>query len=89
MATAFKGPDEASPHREAAFFYALFLKGHHVESLRQDIDVPQEVLAKWMRANDFPPPFRESLQRIYDYRKQVLAIFDSLVSSQASLSRIQ
>ena len=89
MATAFKSPDQASPQREAAFFYALFLKGHHVESLRRDIDVPQEVLAKWMRANDFPPPFRESLQRIYDYRKQVLAIFDSLVSSQASLSRIQ
>ncbi|MBI3694388.1 MAG: hypothetical protein HY238_06070 [Acidobacteria bacterium] len=89
MATAFKSPEQASPHREAAFFYALFLKGHHVESLRRDIDVPQEVFAKWMRANHFPPPFRESLQRMYDYRKQVLAIFDSLISSQASLSRIQ
>lgn len=89
MATSFRSPDQASPHREAAFFYALFLRGHGVESLRRDIDVPKELFAKWMRASDYEPPFRESLQRMYDYRKQVLAIFDSLVSSQATLSRIQ
>ena len=89
MATSFKSPDQWSPHREAAFFYALFLRGHGIESLRRDIDVPQDVFAKWMRANEFEPPFRESLQRMYDYRKQVLAIFDSLVSSQTTSSRVQ
>jgi hypothetical protein len=88
MSTAFKSPDQ-SPHREAAFFYALFLRGHGVESLRRDIDVPDELFAKWMRAADFEAPFRESLQRMYDYRKQVLAIFDSLVSNQATLTRTQ
>ena len=89
MATAFKAPDHSSPHREAAFFYALFLRGHGVESLRRDIDVPDEVFTKWMRAADFEAPFRESLQRMYDYRKQVLAIFDSLIAHQAMQTRLQ
>lgn len=89
MATSFKSPDQASPHREAAFFYALFLRGHGIESLRRDIDVPPEVFHKWMRAADYETPFRESLQRMYDYRKQVLAIFDSLISNEATLSRVQ
>jgi hypothetical protein len=89
MATAFKAPDQLSPHREAAFFYALFLRGHRVESLRRDIDVPEEVFQKWMRASDYESTFRENLQRMYDYRKQVLAIFDSLVASQSLLSRPQ
>lgn len=89
MSTAFKAPDHLCAHREAAFFYALFLRGHGVESLRRDIDVPQEVLAKWMRATDFEGPFREALQRMYDYRKHVLAIFDSLIANQATLTRPQ
>ena len=37
------------PHREAAFFYGLFLRGHSPEKLRRDIEVPAEVLAKWHR----------------------------------------
>ena len=78
-----------SPQREAAFFYALFLRGHHPEKLRRDIDVPPEVLAKWLRCRDFEPPFRQALQQIYDYRKQVLAIFDSLISTQNTFSRPQ
>jgi hypothetical protein len=81
--------DLQSPQREAAFFYALFLRGHQVDKLRRDIDVPRELFAKWMRSRDFEPPFRESLQRLYDYRKQVLAIFDSLVSGQNGSSRPQ
>ena len=68
--------DPLSPQREAAFFYGLFLRGHSVETLRQDIDVPRSLLDKWLRANDFELSFRESLQRVYTYRKQVLAIFD-------------
>ena len=89
MATAFKSPDQFSPQREAAFFYALFLRGHRVESLRQDIDVPDAVFAKWMRAADFEASFRDALQRMYDYRKLVLAIFDGLVASQGMPSRVQ
>jgi hypothetical protein len=88
MSTAFKVPEQ-SPHREAAFFYALFLRGHGVESLRQDIDVPKELLAKWMKAGDFESSFRQSLRQMYDYRKQVLAIFDALIASQATLTRPQ
>ncbi len=89
MSTAFKAPDPVTAHREAAFFYALFLRGHRVESLRRDIDVPEDVFSKWMRAGDFEAPFRESLQRMYDYRKQVLAIFDALIANQATLTRPQ
>ncbi|HZS51917.1 MAG TPA: hypothetical protein VFA54_13705 [Bryobacterales bacterium] len=60
-----------------------------MESLRRDIDVPEELFAKWMRAGDFEASFRQALQRMYDYRKQVLAIFDSLVANQATLTRPQ
>ncbi len=89
MATSWRAPEPLSPQREAAFFYALFLRGHRVEALRQDIDVPKEVLAKWMRIADYGPPFRETLQQMYQYRKQVLAIFDGLIASQATISRLQ
>ena len=89
MATSFRTPEPLSPQREAAFFYALFLRGYRLEGLRQDIDVPKAMFAKWMRASDFDPPFRQSLQRLYDYRKQVLAIFDALVSTQQLFTRIQ
>jgi hypothetical protein len=78
-----------SPQREAAFFYALFLRGHHPEKLRRDIDVSPQVLARWMRARDYDPPFRENLRRMYDYRKQVLAIFDSLVAREDFAARPQ
>src|SRR5271157_4550656 len=74
--------DPLAPQREAAFFYGLFLRGHDVETLRQDIDVPRTMLEKWMKAHDFEAPFRENLQRVYIYRKQVLAIFDGLVSNE-------
>ena len=42
--------DPLAPQREAAFFYGLFLRGHDVEALRQDIDVPRYMLEKWMKA---------------------------------------
>jgi hypothetical protein len=70
-----------SPQREAAIFYGMFLRGHSAEELRQEIDIPRKVFAKWMRAREFDMTFRENLRRIYTYRKQVLAIFDSLVTS--------
>jgi len=81
--------DPLAPQREAAFFYGLFLRGHPVEALRQDIDVPRPLLEKWMRAPDFAASFRENLQRVYTYRKQVLAIFDGLVLHEQNRPRIQ
>ena len=42
--------DPLAPQREAAFFYGLFLRGHRVEDLRQDIDVPRNMLDKWLQA---------------------------------------
>ena len=81
--------DPLAPQREAAFFYGLFLRGHDVEDLRQDIDVPRTMLDKWLRARDFEESFRENLQRVYAYRKQVLAIFDQLVLNEPHRSRVQ
>jgi hypothetical protein len=57
--------------------------------LRQDIDVPRTMMDKWMKANDFEANFRENLQRVYQYRKQVLAIFDGLVLNEQSRPRLQ
>lgn len=87
--TAGDDSDPLAPQREAAFFYGLFLRGHSVEALRQDIDVPRSLLDKWMKARDFEQPFRESLQRVYAYRKQVLAIFDGLVLNEQNKIRVQ
>ena len=81
--------DPLAPQREAAFFYGLFLRGHDVEALRQDIDVPRSMLDKWMRARDFEASFRQSLHRVYSYRKQVLAIFDGLVLNEQNQPRLQ
>lgn len=81
--------DPLAPQREAAFFYGLFLRGHDVETLRQDIDVPRSMIEKWMQAKDFEIPFRETLRRVYGYRKQVLAIFDGLVLNEQDRPRLQ
>ncbi len=81
--------DPLAPQREAAFFYGLFLRGHAAEELRQDIDVPRNTLDKWMKARDYEPRFRESLRRVYSYRKQVLAIFDGLVLNEQNRPRLQ
>jgi hypothetical protein len=81
--------DPLAPQREAAFFYGLFLRGHSVETLRQDIDVSKAMLDKWLKARDFEESFRESLQRVYSYRKQVLAIFDGLVWNEQKRPRLQ
>jgi hypothetical protein len=87
--TARDEQDPLAPQREAAFFYGLFLRGHDIEELRQDIDVPRSMIEKWMRAPDFELTFRENLQRVYHYRKQVLAIFDGLVSNESMRARLQ
>ena len=73
-----------SPQREAAFFFGLFLRGHNPETLRKDIEFPPELLHKWLRYKGPEVPPAEELQRVFEYRKQVLAIFNFLVSSEAS-----
>ena len=75
------------PQREAAFFFGLFLRGHSAERLRRDIDVPREILAKWQLAWEHGQlGFPAKTRRAYEFRKQVLAIFDFLVSSENSHS---
>ena len=76
------------PQREAAFFYGLFLRGHSAERLRQDIEVPPAVLAKWHREAEREPQLRDIFSRMVEYRRHVLAIFDLLVESEGN-QRIQ
>jgi hypothetical protein len=79
------------PQREAAFFYGLFLRGHSAEQLRRDIDVPPAVLAKWHRDAEREPELRDIFSRMVEYRRHVLAIFDSLVGwdGRTQTQRIQ
>ena len=77
------------PQREAAFFYGLFLRGHSVEELRRDIEVPEEVLVKWQRETERQPDQREQLTRMLEFRRHVLAIFDSLVGTDLQNQRVQ
>lgn len=77
------------PHREAAFFYGLFLRGYPVEQLRQDIAVPAEVLAKWHRESEREPERRAVFHRIVEYRRRVLAVFERLVSHDSSGQPLQ
>ena len=71
-----------SPQREAAFFYGLFLRGHSLESLRNDIDVDQVVVARWHRLRNHDPWYHEAIEVILPYRKQVLEIFESLITTE-------
>lgn len=77
------------PQREAAFFYGLFLRGHSAEKLRQDIEVPAAVLAKWHREAEREPQLRSVFSRMLEYRRHVLAIFDALVDSEVQNHRVQ
>lgn len=69
-------------------FYGLFLRGHSAEDLRKDIDISKETLAKW-QLHYRTEGFKEALERIYQYRKQVLAIFDELVTNERNRHRLQ
>jgi len=81
--------DPLAPHREAAFFYGLFLRGHSLSALREDIDVPRPVVDKWLKAKDFEAAFKADLDRVYQYRKRVLAIFEGLVSTEHARVPVQ
>lgn len=77
------------PQREAAFFYGLFLRGHSAEELRRDIEVPAALLAKWDRETQREPQLRSLLERIVNYRRHVLAIFENLICHDASSQKLQ
>lgn len=77
------------PQREAAFFYGLFLRGYSADQLRQDIAVPAAVLAKWDRETAREPEQRVVFERIVEYRRHVLAIFESLLGLDSSTQRLQ
>lgn len=80
----------AEPRYEAAFFYGLFMRGYPLQKLREDIDVPPEVLERWQRLGLHDPWHRAMAERILAYRKHVLAIFDSLVFREMKpLTRVQ
>ena len=81
--------DGISPHREAAFFYGLFLRGHSLESLRRDIDVSPETVARWELLRGTDPWYHEALEVILPFRKKVLAIFESLITSEYNQPRSQ
>ena len=81
--------DPLAPRREAALFYGLFLRGHSVDSLRRDIDVPVPLLKKWESGRQYEGNFRDNLRQLYNYRKQVLAIFDELVLNERGRNRLQ
>jgi hypothetical protein len=81
--------DLAFPQREAAFFYGLFLRGHSPEQLRRDIEVPAAVLAKWHKDAEREPHLRNVFTRMVEYRRHVLAIFDSLIGSERQHQHVQ
>ncbi|HSU61357.1 MAG TPA: hypothetical protein VLI55_18760 [Bryobacteraceae bacterium] len=80
--------DPLAPQREAAIFYGLFLRGHSADDLRRDIDVPRPLLNKWLHPRRYEVGFRDSLRRMYTYRKTVLAIFDELVLKEKHRARV-
>lgn len=77
------------PQREAAFFYGLFLRGHSAEQLRRDIEVPPAVLAKWHKDAEREPHLRGVFTRMVEYRRHVLAIFDTLIGSETQIRHLQ
>ena len=80
--------DPLAPQREAAMFYGLFLRGHSPESLRKDIDVPRKLLDKLLKRHRNELAVQVKLQRAYYFRKQVLAIFDELVTRERIKERV-
>jgi hypothetical protein len=77
------------PHREAAYFYGLFMRGHSLDELRRDIGVPPTVVARWQRVWRQEPDHRQRYEDILSYRRQVLTIFNTLVSLEMALSHLR
>lgn len=94
MLTGYQATDDSErdfefPQREAAFFYGLFLRGHSPDELRRDIEVPAAVLARWNRETLREPGLRDLFHRMVEYRRHVLAIFESLISYDSQTQRLQ
>src|SRR6476620_7473505 len=87
--TAEVATDFAFPQREAALFYGLFLRGHSPEELRRDIEVPPAVIARWHREAQYEPGLRDVFDPMVEYRRHVLAIFESLIGYDAQAQRVQ
>ena len=83
MEAIYSEVNTLSPQREAAFFYGLFLRGHSLESLRKDIDIDPNLLAKWETLQHHEPLYRDAIEVMLPYRKRVLAIFESLITSES------
>jgi hypothetical protein len=75
--------------REAALFYGLFLRGHPAEVLRRDIEIPKCMIDKWMRHAGYDFNFRENARKAYEFRRQVLAVFDELIDQGRYEARFQ
>jgi hypothetical protein len=85
-------PDDFDPiaaQKEAALFYGLYLRGHKAERLRRDIEIPVETFEKWLQHRGYEGPFRDAARRTFEYRRQVLAVFDELVGQARVRARVQ
>lgn len=81
--------DPLAPQREAAMFYGLFLRGHSADEIRRDIEIPKDLVDKLLNRKPYEDSFKDSIERIYYYRKKVLAIFDELVLNERTRLRLQ
>lgn len=81
--------DPLDIQREAAMFYGLFLRGHSPEQLRLDIEIPKSTFDKWLTHPHYDGDFRETVKRIYYFRKKVLAVFEELVDAERMKARLQ
>lgn len=81
--------DPLAPQREAAMFYGLFLRGHSADEIRRDIEIPKDLVDKMMSRKPYEDSFKESIERIYNYRRKVLAIFEELVLNEKTRLRLQ
>ena len=80
--------DPLAPQREAALFYGLFLRGHSAETLRRDIELPRKLVDKLLKRYRNEVSVQEKLKTVYQYRQQVLAIFDELVTREKVKERV-
>lgn len=81
--------DPLAPQREAAMFYGLFLRGHSADEIRRDIEIPKDLVDKLLNRKPYEDSFKDSIERIYYFRKKVLAIFDELVLNERTRLRLQ
>lgn len=80
--------DPVDVQKEAAMFYGLFLRGHAPEDLRRDILIPRSIFERWNSHPLYDGEFRQNIRRIYNFRRQVLAVFDELVDQERVKARL-